>query len=102
MTDNNTAKPSTKRASKMAREPKLNGAGRALPKCKTKTSAVLAMLERHEGSTLEQFATATGWLPHTARAAMTGLKRKGHVITSDKPADGVRTYRIAQVAEPSR
>ena len=35
---------------------------------------------------------ATGWLPHTTRAALTGLKKKGYVITSDK-LDGIRTYR---------
>ena len=23
---------------------------------------------------------ATGWLPHTARAALTGLKKKGHAV----------------------
>jgi hypothetical protein len=33
---------------------------------------------------------------------MTGLKKKGHVITSDKAAGGVRTYRIERVAEASR
>jgi hypothetical protein len=33
-----------------------------------------------------------GWLPHTTRAALTGLKKKGHTVTSTK-ADGVRTYR---------
>ena len=36
--------------------------------------------------------TATGWLPHTTRAALTGLRKKGYVIDSDK-LDGVRTYR---------
>jgi hypothetical protein len=34
----------------------------------------------------------TGWLPHTTRAALTGLKKKGYAISSDK-VDGVRTYR---------
>jgi Protein of unknown function (DUF3489) len=32
------------------------------------------------------------WLRHTTRAALTGLKKKGYVISSDK-VDGVRTYR---------
>ena len=52
------------------------------------------MLRRVEGATLAQMVEATGWLPHTARAALTGLKKKGHVITSEK-LDGVRTYRVA-------
>jgi hypothetical protein len=43
-------------------------------------------------ATLEQMIAVTGWLPHTTRAALTGLKKKGYVISSDK-VDGVRTYR---------
>jgi len=41
---------------------------------------------------------ATGWLPHTARAALTGLKKKGHEVTSVK-SDGVRTYRAIDKRE---
>jgi hypothetical protein len=35
---------------------------------------------------------AAGWLPHTVLAALTGLKKKGYFIDSDK-VDGIRTYR---------
>jgi hypothetical protein len=35
---------------------------------------------------------ATGWLPHTVRSALTGLKKLGYAIDSDK-VDGLRTYR---------
>lgn len=38
---------------------------------------------------------ATGWLPHTTRAALTGLRKKGHVITKTK-RDDVTVYQIAQ------
>jgi len=102
MNVNKTARPTTKRPRKMAREPKTVGVDHTLPKRQTKTAEVLAMLERVEGATLDQLIAATTWLPHTARAAMTGLKKKGHVITSDKPAGGVRTYRIERVAEATR
>lgn len=64
------------------------------PKKSTKIDLVLGMLRRAEGATLDQMVEATGWLPHTARAALTGLKKKGHVVTSEK-LDGVRTYRVA-------
>lgn len=50
------------------------------------------LLLRDEGATLDQMINATGWLPHTTRAALTGLKKKGFAISSDKLA-GVRTYR---------
>lgn len=60
-------------------------------KPETKSARVIALLQRKEGATLEEMVGATGWLPHTTRAAMTGLKRKGQTITSIK-ADGVRRY----------
>ena len=61
-------------------------------KTQSKTDSLAALLTRDEGATLEQMIAATGWLPHTTRAAMTGLRKKGYAIDSDK-VDGVRTYR---------
>lgn len=58
----------------------------------TKQQQLAALVVRDEGATLDQMIAATGWLPHTTRAALTGLKKKGYVISSDK-VDGVRTYR---------
>ena len=58
----------------------------------TKQDQIASLLVRDEGATLDQMITATGWLPHTARAALTGLRKKGYAIDSDK-VDGVRTYR---------
>lgn len=64
------------------------------PKQSTKIDLVLGMLRRVEGATLDQMVEATGWLPHTTRAALTGLKKKGYVVASEK-LDGLRTYRVA-------
>ena len=58
----------------------------------TKRDQLAALLVRDEGATLDQMIAATGWLPHTTRAALTGLKKLGFAIDSDK-IDGVRTYR---------
>ena len=55
------------------------------------------MLQRKAGATLAQLAEATGWLPHTTRAALTGLRKKGHVITASK-VDGISLYRIQRGA----
>jgi hypothetical protein len=49
----------------------------------TKASQVQAMLQRGDGVTLGDIVAATGWLPHTARAALTGLCKKGHAVTSE-------------------
>lgn len=60
----------------------------------TKAAIILDLLRRNEGATLDQLVSATGWLRHTTRAALTGIKRKGHLLSSEK-VDGVRTYRVA-------
>ena len=64
----------------------------AAPKAPSKRQQLAELVIRDEGATLDQMIAATGWLPHTTRAALTGLKKKGYVISSDK-IDGVRTYR---------
>lgn len=61
-------------------------------KAHSKQQQLAMLIVRDEGATLDQMIAATGWLPHTTRAALTGLKKKGYVISSDKVA-GVRTYR---------
>ena len=60
----------------------------------TKSAAVIALLSREEGATLAELIAATSWLPHTTRAALTGLKKKGHVIVRGKRGE-VTCYRIA-------
>ena len=62
-------------------------------KPQTKQALLIELLEREEGATLTQLVEATSWLPHTTRAALTGLRKKGHVITASK-ADGLSVYRI--------
>ena len=43
---------------------------------------------------IAQLVAVTGWLPHTTRAALTGLKKKGHVVTSEKLEGEGRVYRV--------
>lgn len=108
MTDTNetiatSAKSPTKRPRKMAREPKASVApasaeADATPtptKRESKADLVLGLVQRPEGATIDQLVAATGWLPHTTRAALTGLKKKGHVVTSEKLEGQGRVYRVA-------
>lgn len=46
----------------------------------SKTGRVLALLQRPDGATLDELVAVTGWLPHTTRAALTGLRKKGYDI----------------------
>ena len=104
MTDTNeadtmAAKPATKRPRKMAREPKTESSAQLTPdaspaKRQTKADLVLGLLKRPEGATINQLVAATGWLPHTTRAALTGLKKKGHKVVATK-VDNVTCYTIA-------
>jgi hypothetical protein len=54
------------------------------PERQSKSATVITMLEREGGATLGELVTATDWLPHTTRAALTGLRKKGHVINRSK------------------
>ncbi|RVQ67535.1 DUF3489 domain-containing protein [Croceicoccus ponticola] len=63
----------------------------------SKTEQVLAMLTREQGATLAEITELTGWLPHSARAALTGLRKKGHDITRTK-RDEMTCYYIAEQA----
>lgn len=65
------------------------------PRQRTKLAQIVALLQRESGATLGELITATGWLPHTARAALTGLRRRGYAVTLDR-SDSERgsSYRI--------
>ena len=62
-----------------------------------KTQKVLCLLKRSGGASLDDLVEATGWLPHTTRAALTGLKKKGHGIQRRK-VDRVSRYAVAEAA----
>ena len=59
----------------------------------TKISKVKDLLSRKSGATLEQLMKTTGWQKHTVRAALTGLRKKGHAIERETLA-GKSIYRI--------
>lgn len=63
----------------------------------SKIAAVTTLLGRAEGASLDELVAATGWLPHTMRAALTGLRKKGHSIERSS-VDGKSHYRILSVA----
>ena len=65
----------------------------------SKQDAVIAMLRRPEGATVDEVASATGWQRHTVRGVFSGtLKKKlGLTLASAKEERG-RVYRIAEPA----
>ena len=61
----------------------------------TKVALLLEVISRKEGATLDELTSATGWLPHTARAAITGLRKRGHDVCCTR-IDGVSRYTRAK------
>lgn len=68
-------------------------AAMAAPLITSKASMVVSLLTREGGASIADLTTVTSWLPHTTRAALTGLRKKGHAIVRDK-IDGVTRYAI--------
>ena len=62
----------------------------------TKAYQVEKLLGAAKGASLEEMVQATGWQPHSCRAFLTGLRKKGHNIVRAKRKDDSSYYRICQ------
>ena len=62
----------------------------------TKQVALIAMLRRPEGASITEIADTFGWLPHTARGAVSGALRKklGLDVQSERVAERGTVYRL--------
>ena len=61
----------------------------------SKQDAVIAMLRRPEGATVDEVASATGWQRHTVRGVFSGaLKKKLGLILASAEEERGRVYRI--------
>lgn len=67
---------------------------RKTKKTPTKAATVRKLLSRAKGATLAEMTDATGWKPHSARAFMTGLRKKGNPIVRECRTDGETCWRI--------
>ena len=65
------------------------------PKADSKLGIVLGLLEDPAGASLGRLVSVNGWLPHTTRAALTGLRKRGFVVVLDcEGKDAGPVYRI--------
>jgi hypothetical protein len=93
-TEEAPARKGSKRAEKApAQAQKGKAASDAGPREGTKKALVLSLLSRAQGATIDDLLSATGWLPHTTRAALTGLRKEGYEFVKRKNADGETVYR---------
>ena len=67
----------------------------AEPRAGSKLALVIAMLSNETGASLKALAEMAGWLPHTTRATLTGLRKRGFLIERVKHHELGSVYRIA-------
>ncbi len=60
----------------------------------TKQAILIALLSVEAGASVPALAETLAWQNHTVRAALTGLRQKGHELARSKDADGTTVYRI--------
>ena len=65
------------------------------PRAGSKLARVIDLLQRSDGATIPTLTKATGWLPHTTRAALTGLRKRGYAVVRTRVDTGESVYRIA-------
>jgi hypothetical protein len=64
------------------------------PRAGSKQALVIEMLSRNKGTTIEALVEATGWLPHTTRAVLTGLRKRGFSIDRTRGEGERSVYRV--------
>jgi hypothetical protein len=73
------------------------------PRQGTKIARVIELLRRDQGAKLDELIAAAGWLPHTERAALTGLRHRGYEVRLERGRTGRDSvYRaVAHIAAAS-
>ena len=65
----------------------------------SKIDAVVAMLRRPEGASVDEIMVNTGWQRHSVRGALAGaVKNKLDTVITSEVTDGVRCYRTPEAA----
>lgn len=85
-------KPTNPRAKRRGRAG--NQAAESAPRQGTKIATVIELLRSPNGASIEDLTVATEWQPHTTRAAITGLRKRGLVVERTKEE---RRKRIATI-----
>ncbi len=73
-----------------------NHPGQSTPRAGSKQALVITMLSSESGATIDALIAATGWLPHTTRAALTGLRKRGFAIERARGEDNITRYSLVE------
>ena len=61
---------------------------------------MIDLLRRADGASIVDLTQATGWLAHTTRAAITGLRKRGYAVTRER--SDAREFCLADLGCPCR
>ncbi|MEZ5920082.1 MAG: DUF3489 domain-containing protein [Parvularculaceae bacterium] len=88
-----SAQTPSKRTKSSRRSRSKTGVGAA---AQSKTAALLALLRREDGASIEELSSAAGWQVHSVRGFLSGTVKKklGLALNAQKGKDGVRRYSI--------
>jgi predicted ArsR family transcriptional regulator len=77
--------------------------GSAGPRAGSKQARVIGLLQRPEGATIDEIASAMGWQRHTVRGLISGaLKKKLGLHVLSEATDRGRLYRISESRSAAR
>ena len=85
--DNSVPPTSTNRVSQVRK-------GSAATSAPSKAVLATKLLTRARGATMAELGTATGWQPHSVRALLSGLRKKGVSLVKEARKSGESCYRI--------
>ena len=66
-----------------------------MPATRTKSETIQKLLTRKGGASISQLQAATDWQPHSIRAALSGMRKKGAAITRSANTKGVAIYHLS-------
>jgi hypothetical protein len=66
----------------------------------SKQAKIIELMKRTKGATLDEMVKATDWLPHTIRAALTGLRKRGFALERINDEAKGSVYRIKSDRAP--
>ena len=67
----------------------------------TKQAVILDLLRRAKGASIDDLTSTIGWQAHSVRAALTGLRKRGHDIERNFES-GTSRYRIIEQRKAAR
>ncbi len=90
----NKTKPATKAGASGPKNPSPKAKPKAAGQPGPKQALLIEMLQKKSGANIDAIVKTTGWLPHTGRAMISGLRKAGFKIEVERAEGKKAVYRI--------